>query len=330
MRDIDIVLGGLERSYMQRLALYLKGRMSVSARIDISDEKQPDFGDDSDHKRIWIGSEEYISLLPDEGGCAGRIVLSEYEDERENYIMRYQPADRLYRQLMAIIRELSGYNAGPGAKNQKWLLLTTDGPVCEMAAFSFVCALTLAGHGNVLHINMSECSGEYEWGAYEADCDIGDYILKLRKDKNASPHEFACRIETADCIMPPFNPMILQEMGEEDSRAILESVRTAPGYDWVVIALGSTFAGCDGFIAAADRLFHITAGSYAGNCSKKEWLRFIRQCRGREEDPVFEMPSCGFPQPVSGLPPVYEWLEGEAGKQAGIKLRDWIEEKGQG
>lgn len=328
MQIYAIVLGGLESSYMRKLALCLKTRMPVWVQVQITEKEQmqPDFAHDV--SKMWIGSEEFIRSLSGSDLCKNAIILSEDEMEDESHIFRYQSCEKLYRGIWRRCRQayhlLSAGNAG---RRQKWLVVTTDGSVGDLLAFSMTCAQILGERERVLYVNLSECCGMEEVFSLERDVDLEELFLELQRSQEMQIENFCGRIGNTDYLMPATNPMILHEIRAEDMERFLNIIQNAPQYKSIVFAMGNTLCGCDRIFAMAERIFHLTGRGAVNNCVKNMWMGFIRQCRQEQEDKMIELiPAPDTFEGSTGFQLIDEWTDGEWGRIARKYLKDGREE----
>lgn len=338
MRNYSIVLGGLESSYMRKLALYLKNRLDVQVQVEISKEEEPQIEKENILSKIWVGSEAFIQYLRDSAQCQNLIVLTEEDEEDETHVFKYQSCEKLYRGIWMRCRKMLHFSDFKATgKKQRWLVLTTDSSVGILLAFSAVCAQILGEKAKVLYVNLSECCGMEELFSLEHDLDLSDLFLELRKGKVLHPEAYTGRMEQADYLMPVGNPMILHEINTGDMNRFLNFIRSADRYDWVVFAVGNTLCGCEQIFAAAERIFHLSGNGIANACVRNAWLHFIRQCREPEAREIGQNPGMearGIEQisemevrgDSCGLHLIYEWLEGTLGRMA----RKYLEKGNEG
>ena len=83
MPNYSIVLGGLESSYMRKLALYLKERLTMQVQVEISKEEEPQVGEENIMSKIWVVSESFIQHLQNPAQGQNLIVLTEEDEEDE-------------------------------------------------------------------------------------------------------------------------------------------------------------------------------------------------------------------------------------------------------
>ncbi len=317
MHNYSIVLGGLESSYMRKLALYLKNRLAMQVQVEISKEEEPHPEEENILLKIWVGSEAFIQCLRDSVQCQNLIVLTEEDEEDETHVFKYQSCEKLYRGIWMRCQKMLHFpDSGVTGKKQRWLVLTTDSSAGILLAFSVVCAQILGEKAGVLYVNLSECCGMEELFSLEHDLDLSDLFLELRKGKELHLEAYTGRMEQADYLMPVGNPMVLHEIGTEDMNRFLNIVRGAGRYEWVVFAVGNTLCGCEQIFGAAERIFHLSGNGIANSCARNAWLRFIRQCQGVGAREIEQIPAVEVCGDSCGSHLIYEWLEGTPGRLA--------------
>lgn len=327
MPNYSIVLGGLESSYMRKLALYLKERLTMQVQVEISKEEEPQVGEENIMSKIWVVSESFIQHLQNPAQGQNLIVLTEEDEEDETHVFRYQSCEKLYRAIWIRCQRMLRFpDSKTAGRKQHWLVLTTDSSVGTLLAFSVVCAQILGEKANVLYINLSECCGMEELFSLEHDTDLSDLFLELRKGKELHLEACTGRLEQADYLMPMGNPMILHEVDAEDMKRFLDLVRSADRYEWVVFAVGNTLCGCEQIFVSAERIFHLSGNGIANSSVRNAWLHFIRQCQGMKEQEIEQIPAMEICGDSYGSHLIYEWLEGAPGRLA----RKYLEENEDG
>lgn len=324
MQRFRIILGGLEAGYMQRLALYLNERMAPAVQVELLSKGQENEWRSMDlresgkkeEQRLYMGSREFIDAVQQEEPEVCAVILDEEQAEDEGHIFQYQSREVLYEKLRTRWRKqlclpVSG-SAGEG-RRQKWLAVTTSGPVGTHLVFSMLCAELLGETERVLYLNFSECSGMTHYFAEAPRTELGDLILALRRGEKPDADQYVCAGERADYLFPPENPMILHELDAADTERLMGWIREAEQYDRVVFALGSTFCGCETIFAEAERVFHLTGQSPADLYSQEAWLSLIGRCRSSEaKAPEVILPP-GFYGEEDPPEQLREWLQGEPG-----------------
>lgn len=327
MQNYAIVLGGLERVYMKKLALYLKERMEAHVRVEILEnwELQTEYGEKNS---VWVGSANFIECFREKAGIRKYIILSEENEEDETHLFPYQSREKLYRGIRARCCQVQDLSIEKSrGNNQEWIAVTTDGPTGALLAFSVICAQILGKEFRVLYVNLSECCGMEELFSLEWNPDLCDLFLELRKGEKIRLDPYIGKLEQTDYLMPVQNPMILHEVNEEDMKRFL-GVICGSGYERVVFAVGNTFCGCDRIFASASKILHLTKNGIANECAKNAWKQFIARCRPDDSVKTEEVPIPEITGQSTGLHLIDEWLEGTMGRMAERYLETGREEEG--
>ncbi len=316
MQSTAVIIGGFESVYMQKLALYLGGRMGERVRVGIAGSSLPE----ADWDTVWIGSEEFLAEVRSESEDARCILLAE-EAGDETAVYRYQSCEKLYQQIMLRFRQFPGAPVEmQQSARQHWIVLTTDGSAVSLLAFSATCAQILGKRGRVLYLNLSECSGMSELFLLEAGEDLSDLVAAFRREETVCLEAYVRRIEDMDYIMPPSNPMILHELRESDIDRLIEAVGQREEYTYVVAALGTTCCGCDRFFRMAERILHLTEKEFLHTCCQKEWIEFIALCRGGSDTEVERIRLPQIQAESGGSHLLHTWRDGALGQLAQIYL----------
>lgn len=313
---------------MQKLALYLSGRLEDLAQVGVV--SQPEEGAITDSKKaVWIGSKCFIDTLKKQGPADHMIVLTEEEPGEEHdtesgeiHIYRYQSCEKLYQQIMQHIQRMQYLPAGGiSGKKQKWIVMTADVTCASLLAFSVTYAQLAGEQSRVLYLNLSECSGMEDLFFLERGMDLSDYIMALRSEFRPMTDAYTGRLEQIDYILPASNPMVLHELNEEDVKTLIQTIQTDDRYDCVVAALGTTCRGCEHIIARADRLIHLTGSGLLQEYSRKAWIQFTELCGGNRPTRVEQAVCPKFPNSERGIHLLYEWMEGAPGTLARKLMR---------
>lgn len=278
MQNPVVVIGGLEKSYMQKLALYLNTRIGKDGYVELlegsdrqmdllgSSGKQMELLESSGrqidsvredmrlqnvrhqrekHWELAVGSEAFVVALQEAGQAEQILILTDTEEEDETHISQYQARSVLFQKIIARYQSIASVGMQMAAvKKQHWIVCT-GGNRGSLMAVSALCAWILARRQRVLYVEFSENSGlvsvfQLEYGT----ADMSDLFLQLRKNMGTSLELFTGQLDGMDYIRPPENAMILYEIREEDLQAFLKQLSAEGRYDAVVFSVGSMICGC--------------------------------------------------------------------------------------
>ena len=116
MQIYTIVIGGLEKSYMQKLVLYLNERLGKSARVELLEHweileqpevwemKKQSVGVPMEGSKCWdtgIGSEAFITYLAEQHLVNHTLTVTAQKCTEKAVVYQYQPRDCLYREIVS-------------------------------------------------------------------------------------------------------------------------------------------------------------------------------------------------------------------------------------
>lgn len=269
---------------------------------------------------VWqtgIGSEAFVRYLQEQKRAEQTLILTEDGQEDETHIFRYQSCSCLYRKLSAR-GALSTRDAAvrAGKKQCRYVIAGCCG-AGELAAFSTLCAWTLAREERVLYLDLAECSGWQElFGVGQPEADISDLIFALRREEAVVLDDFTSRLDSFDFIFPTENPMILHEITAEDMQTFLNRVLRESDYTATVFSLGTMVRGCEYLLSGADQVIYLTGASPAGKASAAAGRRFLDRCLGNNGKEVTESLLPNLPEGEMGVHLLYEWSASPAGRLA--------------
>ncbi|MCD8366254.1 MAG: hypothetical protein LUC83_10720 [Clostridiales bacterium] len=310
MQAHAMMLGGLEPPYMKKLALYFSSRLGERLAVGIVDD--PCACDAQGQDTVWVGPKHFLDQVRDRMEEARCILLTE-ESEADGGICRYQSCEKLYQKIMLCYRQLEGAPADISAVKQKWIIITTDQTAASLMAFSVICAQILGDRSDVLYLNFSECCGMERAFLLEEGTDLSDLVLGLEKGDTLCLDACVRRMEQMDYVLPPANPMVLHEIRADDIAHLIRVIEQSAAYQYVVVALGTSCCGCEGFFQKAFRVFHLTGTGESAVCSRQEWQEFIRLCLDTRQIPVEQICLPEVNMEDCGVHLVHEWAEGELG-----------------
>lgn len=109
MQNPVVVIGGLEKSYMQKLALYLNTRIGKDGYVELLEgsARQTDMVHQNvNHQRekhweLAVGSESFVEALQEAGQAEQILILTDTEEEDETHISQYQSRAVLFQKIIA-------------------------------------------------------------------------------------------------------------------------------------------------------------------------------------------------------------------------------------
>ena len=349
MQNPVVVIGGLEKSYMQKLALYLNTRIGKDGYVELlegsdrqmdllgSSGKQMELLESSGrqidsvredmrlqnvrhqrekHWELAVGSEAFVVALQEAGQAEQILILTDTEEEDETHISQYQARSVLFQKIIARYQSIASVGMQMAAvKKQHWIVCT-GGNRGSLMAVSALCAWILARRQRVLYVEFSENSGlvsvfQLEYGT----ADMSDLFLQLRKNMGTSLELFTGQLDGDGLhpVHPPENAMILYEIREEDLQAFLRQLSAEGRYDAVVFSVGSMICGCQLIFSQAERILQISGGDLCSRCAAGEEVAFLKKCCSEEK--VTKLVVSGFSGDLPGVHLLHEWSESEMGQR---------------
>lgn len=338
MQIYTIVIGGLEKSYMQKLVLYLNERLGKSARVELLEHweipeqpevwemKKQSVGGPMEGSKCWdtgIGSEAFITYLTEQHLVNHTLTVTAQKCTEKGtekaVVYQYQPRDCLYREIVS----KCPMNVGGRQKveqeggRQRWMVFTGEGQSGVLMAFSLFYAWMLSETKKVLYVNFTECSGMTElFELVEQPEDFSDFLLALRRQSAASLACYTGRIDELEYLIPADNPQILRELTEADMNRLLVSIAQADQYELVVFTLGTLVCGCEQIFLQAESRIHLCGMHLMEQCAGREKKRFISRCAPGREDVMKRIVLPEMKCEHTGVTLLYEWRETEPGRLA--------------
>lgn len=337
MQDHTILIGGLDKTYMQKLALYLNERLDNGMRVELAESRKSsetksgesegiisDGKKKNKKKRCWdavIGTEAFVTEMAEQ--AVRSIIFSEEEAEDETHIHPYQSRDTLYQKIVSRCVLRAGKIAGNTEnKKSKMYVFTGAGNAGQLSAFAALCAWMWSGEIPVLYLDLTECSGIAQLlHLQENASDLSDLILELRRKEDLYLGGYVGRMDRLDYICPTRNPQVLHEMDEVDVRRLLHCILNR-NERVAVLALGTMVRGCEQIFMAADRIFLLSEEGIIEECALEERRAFIQKCVGDRPAHIEEISARKLRADTTGSQLLYEWMETEAGKQAAQLQRE--------
>lgn len=334
MQTYTIVIGGLEKSFMQKLVLYLNERLGQSARVELLEhwelpEKTQEPGVErqaadikTEDKKCWdtgIGSEAFVSYLTRQHLVSQTLTMTEQERSEAATVYQYQSRDCLYREIISKCpMSINCYqNAGQASGRQRWIVFTGEGQSGDLMAFSLLYAWMLSETKKVLYVNFTECSGMMElFELVGQPDDLSDFLLALRRQSPESLAYYTGRIEELEYLVPADNPQVLRELTETDMNRLLACITQADQYEIVVFALGTLVCGCEQIFLQAERRIQLCGSRLTGQCAGREKERFVSRCAPGREDAMTRIVMPEMNGEHTGISLLYEWREMEPGRLA--------------
>lgn len=340
MQIYTIVIGGLEKSYMQKLVLYLNERLGKSAQVELLEHweipEKPEAGKVEktsvrvpvDVSKCWdtgIGSKAFIAYLTEQHLVNQTLTVTAQECPESTVVYQYQSRDCLYRDIVSKCQINVGQrqNTGQNGDRQRWIVFTGEGQSGALMAFSLLYAWMLSETKKVLYVNFTECSGMMELFELVAQPDdLSDFLLALRRQSADSLACYTGRIDELEYLVPADNPQILRELTEGDMNRLLASIVQSDQYDAVVFVLGTLVCGCEQIFLQAEARIHLCGTQLLEQCAGREKERFVSRCAPGREDALKRITLPEMKCEHTGVTLLYEWRETKPGRLAAELISD--------
>ncbi len=322
MRELNLALTGLDRNYMQKLALYASNRMKEKIRVQIYDEALPPGikKELAAGKLLLGGPAEALSEYMADDRLHRSLILFEDEPGKPggNRVCGWQPADRVFQEILKVWQ--SGqkvldpeYEGEPA----EWHVILSDGSLGQTLPYGLALAAQLGETGRCLFLDMSGHLGWRKLFELESGPDLSDLILELRQDRECVLNDYVRELAGVDLILPPQNPMVYPELTSDDLQMLLTLVNQSGLYTQAAVLAGPMLPVLPDLCAQARSMLCVYLKDGAGNCVRDEWYDFFRKAGNRTENwrelavPPERLPDCS----GRGSHVAEEWIHGLPGRQ---------------
>lgn len=252
MKELELAMYGEEQEYLTRLEKYLNkhGRGRIAARCLKTEEEL---------RRFVRDRRPALMLLPrdltEEFSAYGRVLyLSEEEiREDERALYRYQPAEKLIRELLKTGAESPEEGSAPAK------LLAFYSPVhgCGQTAAAFLAGHFLAEEAPVLYFTTARYSGLEAVLPREKTGTLSDLLYYARVDGDipAALASFTEYDGSLAFLTPAADPGDLRSAGEADWKRLVSALRTSGRFALIVLDLGDGIAEENWLLEEADAVF---------------------------------------------------------------------------
>lgn len=278
-----ISLPGLLREEMEKktFGLILLGEGFADMKEEVEKRKIP----------LLFLSEEALSFVAEESG------FGESERTPTACIFKYQPMENILHEMRALA---AGGGDAYEAECKRLPGLEVIGvysPVKHemQMPFSIIFANAIADQRKVLYINLMEYSGFPELFGRKAECDLGDIVTRIRKNR-LLPEIFMRSVYEMGKVsyIPPFaNPENLTEFGWEDYKGILKFLEEKTDFETAVIDFGQGVKQFAEMLGACSSVYCPVKNGYFYECCRAQFINYIKTASGElseEKIHLFELP----------------------------------------
>ena len=326
MGAYQLNLCGFEKTYLQKLSIYLKKRLGDRILIGIWDTVSLEtylYPESETFPVIWLGDEENIERMrimqkkSDEPGIGENmsvfLTLSRDRNcDRPDVICAYQSAEVI---LEFIIRHASllnktGTQAAIGSLQVETIL--DIGETRRLINGGAAYAQARGENRQVLLLDMSPCSGLT--GLLQLampEKDFGDLILSLRRKSTVHLSDHVVHCGNMDLLPAAINPAVFYELTPEDMKRLLAQITSNGRYDMAIVLLGTPFPGAQVLFDLSMRVICLQDDGVYASCRRNELYGFYLYSGGAEEkwkDLVFAHDVVA---QEAGSHLLYEWVNGD-------------------
>lgn len=216
-------------------------------------------------------SESVADEIPEQVRDKDIILLNEsgYLSKPEwTNINKYQPADRILRQLLQVYAEKEEKGLPRIEKNTKTVMAGFFSPVGRAMQTSFALCFGqyLAKNYRTLYISLEYYCGQKEMGGEENGRDIMTllYYLKSEKEKFATRLQTVCgRMGNLNYIEPAFVGPNLVYITEDDWLELLHEIALTGLFDYVVLDLCEGLQGLFSLLQECEVVYNMVRPDYA-------------------------------------------------------------------
>lgn len=147
--------------------------------------------------------------------------------------------------------------------------------------FSMVLSSVLAKQRRILYINLMQNTGFLQLFDSQAEYDIGDLTLRLRRGTTESEQFFQSIYEMGDfSYVAPFrNPEQLGEFQMDDYRKLLAHLEENTKFDTVVFDFGTGIPSIAAFLEECSSIYCPAKEGYFYECQKAEFVHYLEQVK---------------------------------------------------
>ena len=297
MNKIAVAVCDTDREYRDRFVTYLVERKAeeyaVSAfsmpekLLEALEEEKPDLaicgtGFEEMAERLAGYDIPVLVLQETMADAVAEPVTYGSVPESCRGICRYQSMEVILHEVQVMTLTGAGSrrmeNVGTGME-----VIGVYSPICHemQMPFSMVLSSVLAKQRRILYINLMQNTGFLQLFDSQAEYDIGDLTLRLRRGTTESEQFFQSIYEMGDfSYVAPFrNPEQLGEFQMDDYRKLLAHLEENTKFDTVVFDFGTGIPSIAAFLEECSSIYCPVKEGYFYECQKAEFVHYLEQVK---------------------------------------------------
>lgn len=251
MKKQKIAICDQDVEYTRQLVNYIAAKEKDSFEVTgFSDESL--YRKNDENFDLLLYEETFFQNKEEAGRAKKAICLSngEISTEQENMrvLFKYQPADRILREIHAGIGKVAGSMDTKSIWRGEKQIFAVYSPWNHRlrTPFALTAAEQLSVGKKVLYLNFSVCNGFCKSMGLEPDMDMGDLFYLLRE----SEEELLAKLKSGiyplgsyQVIPPPANPEHYMEWKKGEVRRFLELLLEKTDFEVLLLDLGCVMSG---------------------------------------------------------------------------------------
>ena len=288
MHKLDVAFCDTNETYGERFAAYLMEHKAKKFTVHLFPEPELFLQKIKNEKYDLVLLGSGFLELGEQADLLGMnvLILSEnmpgkQPEKKRTVILKYQPMEMILHEIMVAT---GGKKTGKEILTDRMAKLEVIGIYSPIGhemqmPFSMVLTSALAKQGRVLYINLMQNTGFAQLFDSQAEYDIGDLTLRLRKETIESEQFFRSVYEMGDfSYVAPFrNPEQLGEFQMNDYQKLLAYLEKNTKFDTVLFDFGTGIHSIAAFLEECSSIYCPIKEGYFYECQKAEFIHYLEQ-----------------------------------------------------
>ena len=284
MHKLDVAFCDTNETYGERFAAYLMEHKAKEFTVHLFPEPELFLQKIKNEKFDLVLLGSGFSEFGEQAVLSGMtvLILSENIPERLSEDNSYLQSGR----KLTVIFKYQPMEAGKESFTDRLTKLEIIGVYSPIGhemqmPFSMVLSSVLAKQRRILYINLMQNTGFLQLFDSQAEYDIGDLTLRLRRGTTESEQFFQSIYEMGDfSYVAPFrNPEQLGEFQMDDYRKLLAHLEENTKFDTVVFDFGAGIPSIAAFLEECSSIYCPVKEGYFYECQKAEFVHYLEQVK---------------------------------------------------